>query len=226
MKVNNKTFEQHKMRVYSFSYQPLSMSSVVFKGDIGLNIVHNKFETNAKQMNLICLFRNKLDISKFIQNITENVPSLIDIGDCFRYESYYQGSTSPVNEIWNGYYKVTFPFLVIQQSKTMKKITLRSMQNKIINSGTYECPCIIEITPSVDFQQITIGDYIINDLKANQKFVIDGIKKKVYDHTGNRFNNVEFKNNRFPFLKTGINQMNISTFENITVIIKYREFYI
>lgn len=226
MRVNNKTFEQHGMKVYSFSYQPLSMSSVIFASDIGLNIVHGGFETNAKQMNLICLFRDKLDISKFIQDITENVPSIIDIGDCFRYESYYQGSSSPVSEIWNGYYKVTFSFVVIQQSRNINKITLKSIQNRIINSGTYECPCIIEIIPSIDIQQITIGDYIVNNLKANQKFVIDGIKKKVYDSAGNRFSDVEFRNNRFPFLKTGLNKIGVSDLENVKIIIKYRDFYI
>lgn len=225
MRVNNRTFEQFGMKVYSFSYQPLSMSSIVYLGDVDLSVVHGGFETSAKQMNLICLFKDKLNISKFIQNITENIPSVIDIDDCYRYESYYKGASTPVTEIWNGWYKVTFPFLVIQQSKGVRRIELKSLQNKILNSGTYKCPCIIEIIPSED-TDITVGDYVIHNLIANQKFVIDGNKKKVYDTTGNRFSDVEFLNNKFPFLNAGMNIINLSTIENIKVIIKYREVFI
>lgn len=225
MRVNNRTFEQFGMKVYSFSYQPLSMSSIVYLGDVDLSVVHGGFETSAKQMNLICLFKDKLNISKFIQNITENIPSVIDIDDCYRYESYYKGASTPVTEIWNGWYKVTLPFLVIQQSKGVRRIELKSLQNKILNSGTYKCPCIIEIIPSED-TDITVGDYVIHNLIANQKFVIDGNKKKVYDSSGNRFSDVEFLNNKFPFLNTGMNIINLSTVENVKVVIKYREVFI
>lgn len=225
MRVNNRTFEQFGMKVYSFSYQPLSMSSIVYLGNVDLSVVHGGFETSAKQMNLICLFKDKLNISKFIQNITENIPSVIDIDDCYRYESYYKGASTPVTEIWNGWYKVTFPFLVIQQSKGVRRIELKSLQNKILNSGTYKCPCIIEIIPFKD-TDITVGDYVIHNLIANQKFVIDGNKKKVYDSSGNRFSDVEFLNNKFPFLNAGMNIINLSTVENVKVVIKYREVFI
>lgn len=226
MRVNNKTFEQLKMKVYSFSYQPLSMSSVIYQGDTDLNIVHGGFETVAKQMNLICMFKDKLSISKFIQNVTENVPSIIDIGDCYRYESYYKGSSNPVNEIWNGYYKVTFPFLVIQQSKNQRKMILTSLQNKILNNGTYKCPYIIEILPTLNLASFTVADYTVHNLKVNDKFVIDGVNKKVYDSSGNRFDDVEFSNNKFPFLNTGMNVINISRTTNVKVVIKYREVFI
>lgn len=226
MRVNNKTFEQFGMKVYSFSYQPLSMSSVVYLGDVDLNIVHGGFETSAKQMNMICLFRDKLNISKFIQSITENVPSIIDIGDCYRYESYYKGATNPVTEAWNGWYKVTFPFLVIQQSRTVRKIELKSVRNTILNSGTYKCPCIIEILPNSDIAALTVGDYTIHNLRANKKFVINGVNKKVYDENGNRFSDVEFRNNKFPFLNTGMNIINVSNIANVRIAIKYREVFI
>lgn len=226
MRVNNKTFEQFGMKVYSFSYQPLSMSSIIYLGDIDLNIVHGGFETSAKQMKLICLFRDKLNISKFIQNITENVPSIIDIGDCYQYKSYYKGSSNPVTEIWNGWYKVTFPFLVIQQSKTVRKIKLRSGRNNILNSGTYKCPYIIEILPNNEMEAFTVGDYTVHNLRANQKFVINGVTKKVYDQNGNRFSDVEFRNNKFPFLNTGINTIDVSETADVKVMIKYREVFI
>lgn len=226
MRINNKMFSQFNMKVYSFSYQPLSMSSNVFKSDMGLNLIHGGYTIEPKQMSLICLFRSKLDISKFIQNITENVPTIIDIEDGFRYESYYTGSSSPSDEVWNGWYKVTFPFEVIQQSREMHKITLKNAYNKIYNQGTYECPCIIEITPQQDIEKIKIGDYVIKNLIANQKFVVDGIRKKVYSNDINKFADVEFKNNRFPFLKTGINIMEVSSIENVSIVIKFRNYYI
>lgn len=226
MRVNNKTFEQFGMKVYSFSYQPLSMSAITFQNDRGLNIVHGGFEVTLKQMNMICLFRDKLNISRFIQNVSENVPTIIDIEDGFRYECYYQGGSNQVSEIYNGWYKVSFPFLVIQQSRTVRKIELKSVRNTILNSGTYKCPCIIEITPGVDIANITIGNYTIKDLKANKKFTIDGVTKKVYDQNGNRFSDVKFKNNTFPFLDTGINIINITSIQNVKVVIKYREVFI
>lgn len=226
MKVNNKMFNQFNMKVYSFSYQPLSMLSSIFKSDIGLNVIQGGFTAEPKPMNLVCLFRNKLDISKFIQNITENTPTIIDIDDGFRYECYYLGGTSPANEIWNGWYKVTFPFNTIQQSKEMHKIALKNTVNKIVNYGTYESPCVIEIVPTTNIPQLKIGDYTVKNLVANQKFVIDGIKKKVYSNDENRFFDVEFKNNRFPFLKTGMNKIDISSLDNVNVTIKFRNYYI
>lgn len=226
MRINNKMVSQFNMKVYNFSYQPLSMLPSIFKSDIGLNVVHGGFTIEPKPMNLVCLFRNKLDISKFIQNITENVPTIIDIDDEFRYECYYLGGSSPSNEIWNSWYKVTFPFEVVQQSKEMHVITLKDLHNQILNSGTYESPCVIEIVPTTNISQLKIGDYTVKNLVANQKFVIDGIKKKVYSNDENRFSDVEFKNNRFPFLKTGINVIDINSLENVSITIKFRNYYI
>lgn len=226
MHVNNKDFDYFGMKVYSFTYQPLSMSAIIFKSDNDLHFVHGGFTIEPKPMDLICSFKDKENISEFLKSITENIPTVIDIDDGFRYECWYKGGNSHVNEVWNNLYKVTFPFLVIQKSKTLKKVTLQATENKVVNSGTYKCPYILEIFPKTDISNLTVDNFIIKNLRANQKFVIDGDKKKVYDQYGNRFSDVEFLNNKFPFLKTGINKIQISNIQNVEIVIKYREVFL
>lgn len=226
MKVNDKPFSYYKMKVYSFEYQPLNMSANIYKSDISTHFIHGGFSVETKQMNFVGQFRDKNDISKFIQNITENIPSIIDIGDNYRYESYYLGASNPSDEFWNGWYKVSFPFLVIQQSRTVTKLQLKQLSNTIRNSGTYECPCVIEIVPRVDISSYTVGNYVVKNLKANKKFVIDGVSKRVHVDNQNRFGDVEFKDNKFPFLKTRNNIIELSQINDVDVYFKFREVFI
>lgn len=225
--VNNVPIEEvYNMKVYSFSYQPLTMNAVIFKSDSDLSVFHGGYTIEAKPMILSALFRDKLNISRFMKNITENNPSIINIGDGFIYKCFYQGCLSPSEEVWNNWYKVKFPFYAIQQGQHDYKMRLTSLSNTIYNPGTYKCPCIIEITPDTDIESITVGNCIINNLRAGDTFVIDGINKKVYSSLGNRFSDVEFKNNRFPSLDTGTNSIELSQCENVAVIVTFRDIYI
>lgn len=227
MIVNGISIEEvYNMKIYSFSYQPLKMNAVLFKSDTDLSVFHGGYTVEPKPMILSALFRNKLDISRFIKNITENNPSIINIHDGFIYECYYQGGESPSDEVWNEWYKVKFSFNVIQKGEVEHKINLIALDNKIFNMGTYKCPCIIEITSDDDIDSLTIGNYVVNNLRAGDTLTIDGYNKKVYSSLGNRFSDVEFLNNKFPFLDTGENSVELSQCDNLKISLRYREVYI
>lgn len=102
--------------------------------------------------------------------------------------------------------------------------TASHVSSKTINvSGNTETPAIVEINPSIDLIDITItgiGEpFTINNLKANQKVIVDGESEMVIQNEKNKFG--DFDGWCFPYLKPGENTINFSQ-SRADIIIKYK----
>lgn len=80
--------------------------------------------------------------------------------------------------------------------------------------GTRDTPCIVEINPQVNLQELTIGgfgdDIILSNLKAGHTVIINGEKGKVTQDGENKFGDCDMW--AFPVLKK--NQENNITFSS------------
>ena len=107
-------------------------------------------------------------------------------------------------------------------------VNINRETSKIINvEGNMKTPCIIEIIPSIDAIDITIGglndSIIIKNLHANKKIILDSKEGTVLEEGVNKFSDTDFW--EFPFLVPGVNTISLSK-NGCDVLIKYEPRYL
>ncbi|MDC4244539.1 phage distal tail protein, partial [Clostridium perfringens] len=110
-------------------------------------------------------------------------------------------------------YEVTLIFKSTFKISHEIVVNINRETSKIINvEGNIKIPCIIELTPSIDAIDITIGglndSIIIKNLHANKKIIIDGKEGTVTEEGKNKFSDTDFW--EFPFLVPGSNTITLS----------------
>lgn len=105
----------------------------------------------------------------------------------------------------------------------INKETLKSINVE----GNMKTPCIIEIMPSIDAIDITIGglndSITIKNLHANKKIILNSKEGTVIEEGKNKFSDTDFW--EFPFLMPGTNTITLSK-NNCDVTIKYEPRYL
>lgn len=120
-------------------------------------------------------------------------------------------------------YEITLIFKSTFKISNEIVVNINRETSKIINvEGNIKTPCIIEITPSLDIIEITIGglnDFItIKNLHANKKIIINSKEGTVLEEGINKFSDTDFW--EFPFLVPGVNTITLSK-NSCDVAIKY-----
>ena len=87
-------------------------------------------------------------------------------------------------------------------------------------NATHDSPCIYYVDVLEDVSQINVDGYIINNLVAGDKVVIDGFEQTVKCNNENKFFDVKLKDNVFPMLKPGINHLAVTPADKIKVRLK------
>lgn len=103
-------------------------------------------------------------------------------------------------------YNLELKFIGYEEDKTESIYYLNRISTQTINvKGNIETPVVLEVTPSVDINTISInglGEEIkINNLHAQKKIIIDGINFKVTEGANNKFDDVDIW--EYPYLKSG-----------------------
>lgn len=105
----------------------------------------------------------------------------------------------------------------------MNRETTKSIDVK----GNEKTPCIIEIIPSIDAIDITIGglndSITIKNLHANKKIILNSKEGTVLEEGINKFSDTDFW--EFPFLVPGSNTITLSK-NSCDVTIKYEPRYL
>lgn len=224
MKINKRMFEEFGTKANSFTYQPLSIDATLFQPDKSIYPVSGEYVLKPKQMSLVAEFRSKLDISNFMAEILLHKENIIDIEDGYIYKCYFTGSTTPVSEYWQGWYRITLPFLAIQMGSE-RIVHLNDIENHISIAGNWKAGCIYEITPLKDIETITIAGIQISNLYTNKLVTVDGVLKKVYSPSEpNKYSDCVFPDNEFPCVTPGANIIRIST-KDAKVKLKYNPIY-
>lgn len=225
MRINKKRFDDFNMKVNSFTYQPLTSDIAQFQPEGSIYPIIGKTTLKPKDMNFVAEFRSELDISNFMAEVLNHKENLIDIGNGFLYHSFFNGTTTPVNEYWQGWYRITIPFKVIQTGKE-RVISLGGNSNIVMIAGNWRAECIYEIIPEKDMDSITINGTTIRKLFNGRKVIVDGVKKKIYSTTEpNKYSDCVLKNNAFPIISPGRQEVSVSD-TNAKVKLRYSPVYV
>ncbi|EDT14118.1 phage distal tail protein [Clostridium perfringens] len=125
-------------------------------------------------------------------------------------------------------YEVTLIFKSTFKRSDEITININRETSKNINvEGNIKTPCIIEIIPSIDAIDITIGglneSITIKNLHANKKIILDSKEGTVLEEGVNKFSDTDFW--EFPFLVPGVNTITLSK-NSCDVAIKYEPRYL
>lgn len=225
MRINNKRMERFHMRVNSFTYQPYAVEREVFQPERSLRPVLGKRVLTPKSMQLIAEFRSKKDISDFLAELLNHEENMIDIEDGFKYRCYLSKLSQPVDEYWQGWYRVTIPLSVIQEG-SRRQLLLSKAENHIVVAGNWQTECVYEITPMAAMDSFTIDGHTIRKLYANRTVYFDGELKKVYTDTEpNKYPDCTLKQNSFPTLDPGSQKISMSS-TSVKVVLKYTSIFV
>ena len=226
MKINNKPLGMFHMRINSFTYQPLRAERKVFQSEQSLKPILGRLDMLSKDMQLIAEFRNKLDISNFIAELLMHKENILDIDDGYRYRSFLTSLSNPQSEVWQGCYRITHPLSVIQEG-SRREFHLKKDTNYIQVAGNWRTDCLFEITPNQDIEVFEIYGYEISHLYAGKTVYLDGESKRVYTATEpNKYNDCVLKDKMFPSLEPGIQEIQMNSASDVTVILKYTPIYV
>ncbi|EHK2440935.1 phage tail family protein [Clostridium perfringens] len=125
-------------------------------------------------------------------------------------------------------YELTLNFKSTFKLSDEITININKETFKSINvEGNMKTPCIIEIMPSIDAIDITIGglndSITIKNLHANKKIILNSKEGTVIEEGKNKFSDTDFW--EFPFLVPGSNTITLSK-NNCDVTIKYNPRYL
>lgn len=215
MKINNKEFNDFNAKVISFFASTMEINNNLQLLKSSYNPISGARKLSVSERNLVIDFINEDDISNFTVEIMKE--SVIDIEDEYIYKTWLK--KSPVI-IQDGYqaYTATYNLYVIKQ----KPMIILDNQLAFEVLGNIASEVIIELTTSRPVTKFEINDYTINNLKANDTFVIDGINKLVYYSSNPEvsvFDDIDLT--EFPKFESGYNEINISD-DTVNVVLKYR----
>lgn len=187
-----------------------------------LSHVIQSTEIKPRTMNLILIFENDDDMSKFATDISNN-PFIVDTGDGFIYDCVLSNIIDPTH-IGRGVYEATFVLSTIKK-KNMITVTPSGMSYKFNVEGNYKAEAIYEISSTEDVSSVTVDGYTINNLKAGDTFVLDGIDKLIYRKSApdvSAFDDTDIT--VFPKLQPGEHLYNCSR-DKVSTVIKYYPTY-
>lgn len=214
MKINKRYAEQYNATFMSFVDSPSTISNEFYVKGIRRLLIGQEIKPKTRTLELF--FENENDISKFVAEIQNGC--IIDF-EHFVYHCFLS-DTNPIvyNHVGCGMYEVKFNFSTIkmghEQTYTINK------EATINVNATHNSPCVYYVDILDDVNQINIGGYIINNLVAGDQVIIDGLDQTVKCNGENKFSDVELKENVFPMLKPGINNLHVAPAEKIKVKLK------
>lgn len=214
MKINKRYVEQYNATFMSFVDSPSTISNEFYMSGMRRIVIGQ--EINPKTKTLELFFENENDISRFVAEIKNGCT--IDF-EHFIYQCFLSDS-NPItyNHIGCGMYEVKFNFSTIKMGHEQTYIL--SQQTTVNVSATHDSPCIYYVEVLEDVSQINIDNYIINNLIAGDKVIIDGFEQTVRCNGENKFSDVILKNNMFPMLKPGVNHLSAMPADKIKVKLK------
>ncbi|WP_059003555.1 hypothetical protein [Bittarella massiliensis (ex Durand et al. 2017)] len=90
------------------------------------------------------------------------------------------------------------------------------------NGGNVASGCVVSILPAEDLAELTVAGITLRNLKAGERFVIDGVKKEITCEGKNRF--LDTNLTAFPAALPGENRVELST--PVPVEIAFRPTYL
>lgn len=182
-----------------------------------------KFKKLSFKLDILCKNSNELEIMKS-NLIKELAISTIKFDDIdFYYRGAMDGDIS-IKYIMPGNETLDVSMLVTAESKEiidyMNGIFTKTID---LNSNT-ETPIIMEITPTISMQDLSIQGLseipiTIKNLEVNKKIILDGEKSKVTQNNSNKFMDTDIW--EFPRLVPGKNIVTLSR-NNCNITLKYK----
>lgn len=213
MKLNNKDIKtMYHGDVSSFANVTMEIENNIFLPDGSYQPIMMSKTIRPQTRDLIVDFKKEEDMSNFAIELLN--PFILDLEDGYEYECYLVGKSE--SEEAYGSYSGTYTLQVIKH----KPMVIVQKDTFVVN-GNYECGCVYEITSLETLEQFTIDGYTIRNLKANEPFILDGIKKLIYYKNTpdlSSFDDVDLW--KFPKLQPGIHEVKKSN-PDIQVMIKY-----
>ena len=169
MKINKRSIEDFGGVFISFLPVSTDLVSNIIIGE--MNHIDNGLEVKTQTRELVVLFEKEFQMSYFTKELIKKF--VIDheeyIYDCLLL------TTPEIMHIGRCVIEVTY-----RMSAIRKKPLIVNNDTSFIVEGTYKTDCIYEITSQKSIETFTVDGYTIYNLKANKKFIIDGINKLVY----------------------------------------------
>lgn len=209
MLINNVDIKSYDAVLVSFCYTSPHMTVELLS--TGMNHIKKELALKPKPMELKLVFQSDSKVGNFISQLLDQV--IIDTEDGYLYDCLLSQAPNVVH-LGLQIYEVTFTF------STIKKKPLITLINPNVANiqGDYDAPCIYEITPISDLPLLTIDGYRLQNLKANDTFVLDGINKLVYRKSKLDLSAFSDTNlTKFPILKVGAHTFSASIAVNFTV---------
>lgn len=213
MKLNNKDIKYFfHGDVSSFANVTMEIENDIFLPDGSYQPIVMSRTIRPQGRELIVDFKDEEDMSNFAMELLK--PCVLDLDDGYEYECYLESKAE--SEEAFGAYTGTYTLHVIKH----KPMVILQQDSFIVN-GNYECGCIYEITSLETLAEFSIDGYTIHNLKANEPFIIDGIKKLIYYKNKpdiSAFDDVDIW--KFPKLQPGTHQI-VKSNPDVQVTIKY-----
>lgn len=219
MKINNKDIKKtFNADVVSFSPSTLQVENnlILMDSSYGINLGTQQLKPQIRT--LILDFYNEDDMSNFTAEISSSF--VLDIDDSYIYWCYLK-DTPVIKEDMYESYTYSANVYVIKQ----KEMSIVSVTDEVDIKGNTYAEAIIELSSRKQIETYTINEITINNLKANDILVIDGIDKLVF-YASNPDISVFDDTNivSFPRFKPGINEITVSD-NSVNVVIKYYPTY-
>lgn len=214
MKINKRYVEQYNATFMSFVDSPSAISNEFYVKGIRRLLIGQEIKPKVRALELF--FENENDISRFIAEIQNGC--IID-HEHFVYQCFL-ADTNPIiyNHIGRGMYEVKFNLSTIKMGH--EQIYAIGQETSINVNATYDSPAIYYVDVLEDVSQIDVDGYIINNLVAGDKVIINGFEQTVKCNNENKFSDVKLKDNVFPMLKPGINHLQVAPVDKIEVKLK------
>ena len=219
MKINNKDIKKtFNADIVSFSPSTLQVENnlVLMDSSYGINLGTQQLKPQMRT--LILDFYNEDDMSNFTAEISSSF--VLDIDDSYIYWCYLKDTPVIKEDMYESYTYSANVYVIKQKEMSIVSVT----DNIDIRGNTY-AEAVIELSSRKQIETYTINEFTINNLKANDILIIDGIDKLVF-YASNPDVSVFDDTNivSFPKFKPGINDITVSD-NSVNVVIKYYPTY-
>lgn len=194
-----------------------------FQADSGNVIFGSRYKVSTQERTLEMEFFSEVDISRFMAELLKQSSSELDIEDGFIYEIALKDNIS-TSRICDGYYSVSIPLYAIQKGHFIK-LRLKEGQNLVKVRGTYHPACIYKMIFKQNVDSFSFAGHQIRNNKRNDCVILDGIHKTITRNNANCFKDVELKENAFPYLQLGLNDIDVSDFI-ADIFLEYYQIYL
>ena len=218
MKINNKSISSYHASIVSFDVKTMGIDNHILLLESGYQPVSREQKLSAQERDLIIDFTSEQDISDFTVNCSGE--SLLDIDDGYEYVCFLKSAPSITTEGIHAF-TASFPMYVIKR----KPMIICNGNLPFHVEGNIWAPCVLELRASSNLAEFTIDDYKIKNIKANEVFVIDGIRKIIYRSSKPDLSAFDDTNLKvFPKLYPGNKQFQLSD-SSVVVVCKYNPTY-